>query len=207
MITLIEQDLDGKVYLFRGESNNDVQSNYSYKHKTRFTSRFYSYEIYDGIYLFGNVVVYELLPKARLWDYDDEVESFISEYHLEDYPVPELKEIYGIDTLSECSEYGGTVNFDYHDLYHSRQIVAIAYLEDNMSNQYDGIIWYEYMDNPEYSLMIWNNDVVRRLSSIEAKEVVEELEKRYPDSLYAKDPEWDSYKYNLADDDDLISDT
>jgi len=39
-----------------------------------FTSRYYSYEIFDGIYAFGDVVCYELLDDSKLFDYNDSTE-------------------------------------------------------------------------------------------------------------------------------------
>ena len=132
-----EEFLNGVDYLFRGESNNNYQQNYSKKVKLPFTSRFYAYEIFEGIPLFGNVAVYELSNSANMWNYDDSVESFIEEFDLLSYAVPELYKVYKITTLSELKEYGGTITFDYHDFYHAHQLVAIAYLENNYKTKYD----------------------------------------------------------------------
>lgn len=197
------ETLDDKTFLFRGQSNNSYQKNYSKKYPTRFNSRFYAYELYDGIQLFGNIAVYELLPSANIFDYGDSVEEFIDEYQLDTYEVAELYKIYRIHSLSESSEYGGDVSLDYHDLYHSRQLTAIAYLEDNLSSKYDGIGWYEAYDTPEEQVMIWNNDVLRRLNYSEAKQVLAQIENRHnelgiTDSLYIKDPESGDYNYRLA---------
>ena len=194
--------IDDKTYLFRGVSNNKYQSNYSRKANLRFKSRYYAYELFSDIVLFGNVAVYELLPTARIWDYDDSVEQFIEDYSLENYEVPELFQVYKVHTLSELAEYGGDKECDYHDLYHARQIVAMAYLEDEMSSQYDGILWYEWADEPNYQPMIWNNSVVRRLSYREAKEILLSLEQLHTDmgiedSEYFKDFDG-KYKYNIA---------
>lgn len=195
--------LNNKTYLYRGVSNNKYQSNYSRKRKLRFKSRYYAYELFDDIPLYGNIAVYELSPSARIWDYDDSVEEFITDNDLVNYEVPELYQVYKIHALSELQEYGGDKKFDYHDLYHSRQIVAMAYLEDNMANQYDGIIWYEWADEPNYQPMIWNNSVVRRLSYKEAKEVLLAMEQWYNDegyegSMYQKDKFDGKYYYNIA---------
>lgn len=192
---LNEENIKGKTYLFRGESDNRDQSNYSRKAKLRFNSRFFAYEIYDGICLFGNVAVYELLPSAKIWYYGEEIGDFIEEYDLADYEVPELSLAYRDATepmtkLSDCTEYGGDIELNYHDLYHAQQIVAMAYLEDAMAGQYDGIEWYQSSDTPEYQLMIWNKNAVRKLSYKEAKQVVEYFAELYPDSAYAKDPDW-----------------
>lgn len=200
---LNEEYIEGKTYLFRGESDNRDQSNYSRKANLRFNSRFFSYEIYDGIYMFGNVAVYELLPSARIWQYEEEIEDFINEYDLADYEVPELSKAYRSSTepmtkLSDCTEYGGDIELDYHDLYHAQQIVAMAYLEDEMSGQYDGIVWYQSSDTPEYQLMIWNKNAVRKLSYKEAKAVCKYMEEKYPDSAYAKDPDWAEIDSDLA---------
>ena len=158
MIKIEEEVIDDKQYLFRGESNNDSQKNYSKKKKLRFKSRFYAYEIFDNIWMFGRVSVYELSPSAKIWEYGQDVETFIEEFELEEYEVPELFKVYKIHTLSEIDEYRGDVEFDYHDLYHARQLVTIAYLEDNYSNKYDGINWYESYDTPEEQIMIWNDN-------------------------------------------------
>lgn len=195
--------IDNHTYIYRGQSNNNYQSNYSKKHPTRFNSRFYAYELFDGIQLFGNVAVYELLDSARILDYGDCVEQFIEDYELVDYEVPELFKIYNIRTLSELSEYGGETDSDYHDLYHARQLVAIAYLEDNLSSQYDGIYWYEYSDTPEDQLMIWNNGAIRRLPYDEAKQVLLSMEKiqrelGIEESLYFKDEYFGEYNYRIA---------
>ena len=197
------ESLNNKNYLFRGVSNNKYQSNYSRKANLRFKSRYYANELFDNIMLFGNVAVYELLPTARIWDYDDSVEQFIEDYSLENYEVPELYQVYKIRTLTELQEYGGDKKFDYHDLYHSRQLVAMAYLEDNMAGQYDGILWYEWNDEPNYQPMIWNNSVVRRLSYQEAKEVllgIEQLQRDLgiEDSIYYKDDFDGKHYYNIA---------
>lgn len=197
------ETLNDKIYLFRGVSSNKYQSNYSRKSNLRFKSRYYAYELFEGIQGFGNIAVYELEPSAKLWHYEDSVEEFIDEYNLATYEVPELYQVYKINSLSELQEYDGDKKFDYHDLYHARQIVAMAYLEDNMANQYDGIIWYEWADEPNYQPMIWNNSVVRRLSYQEAKEVLLAMEQLHhdlgiEDSMYYKDEFDGKYYYNIA---------
>lgn len=181
MIFLKEETINNKEYLFRGESNNVFQRNYSKKKKLRFNSRYYAYEIFDNIWMFGGVSVYELSPNAKIWEYDDEVESFIEEFGLEDYEVPELFKVYKIHTLSELEEYGGNKSFDYHDLYHARQLVSIAYLEDNYSNKYDGIKWYESYDTPEDQIMIWNNSVIKKVPYKEAKDLLAQFSKELDD--------------------------
>lgn len=195
--------LNNKTYLYRGVSNNRYQSNYSRKFNLRFKSRYYAYELFEGIQGFGNIAVYELEPSAKLWNYEDSVEEFIDEYNLATYEVPELYQVYKIKSLSELQEYNGDKKFDYHDLYHARQIVAMAYLEDNMATQYDGIIWYEWADEPNYQPMIWNNSIVRRLSYQEAKNVLlamEQLQRDIgiEDSIYYKDEFDGKYYYNIA---------
>ena len=195
--------LNNKTYLYRGVSNNKYQSNYSKKHPTQFTSRFYAYELFDNIMLFGNIAVYELSPSARIFDYGDSAEEFISDYDLAMVDIPELFDIYKIHSLSELEEYGGTIKFDYHDLYHARQLACISYCENNLSNQYDGITWYECCDTPEDQVMIWNNSVVRRLSYHEAKDVLlamEQLQRDIgiEDSIYYKDEFDGKYYYNIA---------
>lgn len=197
------ETLNDKTYLFRGVSNNKYQSNYSRKANLRFKSRYYAYELFDGIQGFGNIAVYELLPSAQLWDYEEGVMQFIEDYDLTHYEVPELYQVYKIHTLSELDEFGGDKKFDYHDSYHAWQIVAMAYLEDNMTNQYDGIVWYEWADEPNYQPMIWNNSVVRRLSYQEAKDVLRAMEQVHhdlgiEDSIYYKDEFDGKYYYNIA---------
>ena len=197
------ETLNDKTYLFRGVSSNKYQSNYSRKANLRFKSRYYAYELFEGIQGFGNIAVYELDPSAKLWHYEDSVEEFIDEYNLATYEVPELYQVYKINSLSELQDYDGDKKFDYHDLYHARQIVAMAYLEDNMANQYDGIVWYEWADEPNYQPMIWNNSVVRRLSYQEAKEILLAMEQLHrdlgiEDSVYYKDEFDGKYCYNIA---------
>ena len=201
-IQMNEEYVDGTTYLFRGESNNKYQSNYSKKVKLPFKSRFFSYEVFDDIFMFGNVVVYELLNDNRIWDYGDSVEEFIEEFNLVDYEFPELYKVYKIHSLSELQEYGGTVKCDYHDLYHARQLCAIAYLENNYSNKYDGIEFYESSDSPEVQLIIWNLNIVRRLSYSEAKQIIAKLRDHWEnelddyDSIYSLD--WSGKpKFNL----------
>lgn len=95
------ETLNDKTYLFRGVSNNKYQSNYSRKANLRFKSRYYAYELFENIMLFGNIAVYELSPSAKLWHYEDSVEEFINEYNLATYEVPELYQVYKINSLSE----------------------------------------------------------------------------------------------------------
>ena len=191
-----EEYVDSKTYLFRGESNNSYQSNYSNKVKLPFKSRFFSYEVFDDIFMFGDVVVYELLNNSRIWDYGEGVEDFIEEFSLVDYEFPELYKVYKIHSLSELQEYGGTVRCDYHNLYHAQQLCAIGYLENNYSNEYDGIEFYEPQDNPETQLVIWNMNIVRRLSYSEAKQIITKLKDYWEnelgdyDSIYSND--WDN---------------
>lgn len=192
MKLLIEELINDKEYLFRGESNNSTQKNYSKKKNLRFKSRFYAYEIFDNIFIFGYVSMFELLPSAKLWDYGDGVEQFIEDFNLESYNVPELFKVYKIHSLSELDEYGGNINFDYHDLYHARQLVAIAYLEDNYKGKYDGIIWYESYDTPETQAMIWNEDVVKKVPYKEARVILNQFEQELndngvTDTMYHKD--------------------
>ena len=178
---LKEERLNGKEYIFRGVSRPEStdQSNYSRKFKTDLSSRYYSYEIFEGIYTFGDVQVFELLDDSNIWHYEDSVEEFISEYDLEDYESKWLYSIYKIHTLAEAE------GFDYHDLYHSQQLVATEYLETHTN--YDGIEWYEAMDTPEIQLQIWNNKIVKKLTTSQARKVIEQLAAEYPDSIYTKD--------------------
>ena len=169
MKILKEVMLDDKQYLFRGESNNSFQSNYSKKFKTNLKSRYYAWEPFDGIYTFGDVVIYELLDDSNLFDYDDSVEQFIEDNNLEDFDSVWLYKIYGVNNLSDPK----VEDFDYHDLYHARQLVATDYLENNST--YDGIIWYEWGDTPESQVQIWNNKILRKLKYKEAKEVNDKL--------------------------------
>ena len=152
--------------------------------------------------MFGNVVVYELLDDSHIWNYDDCVEEFVEEYDLIDYEFPELYKVYKIHSLSELTEYGGTKRFDYHDLYHARQLCAISYLENNYIDKYDGILFYESLDDPNEQLVIWNTNIVKRLSYQEAKHIINKIKSRYEDefddydSIYSLD--WTGKpKFNL----------
>ena len=200
--SLNEAVVNDKTYIFRGESNNNYQSNYSKKNRLPFESRFFAYDIFSEIVLFGDVVVYELLDDSKLWYYDDSVEEFIKDYDLENYEFPELYKVYKIHSLSELTEYGGDIKFDYHDLYHARQLCTISFLEQNYKNKYDGIVWYESWDEPETQLMIWNMNIVRKLRYAEAKQVMSDLkdlfENEYDDtdSMYSLDA-WGEPKYVL----------
>ena len=208
MKLFFEQNLDeeyvgGKLYIFRGESKNDFQSNYHYRNKFPFTSRYYSYELYDDIYAFGNVVAFEVLDESRLFQYEDSSEEFCNEYDLLDYESKYLKEAYGIDKLSDMSSLGGDVDLDYHDEYHSYQLIATEYLETNMKNKYAGIVWYESNDTPEYQLQIWDSSILRKLKPSEFKNWIREFVKEYPsskDMIYDKDWKADSslkWKFNI----------
>ena len=198
---ITEEIIQGKQYLFRGESNNSYQRNYSKKNKLRFNSRFFGYELFDGIYKFGNVVMYELLPNSRIWDYDVTTQEFVEEFDLQDYKVDELYKIYKIHSLSELYECGGSIHFDLHDSYHAFQLVCIAFLEDNYKNQYDGIIWYEPFDTPETQYMIWNDKAIRKVPYKEAKYLLSEFEdelnsKGVTGTNYQPD-EWGEKHFNL----------
>ena len=188
---LIEELLDGKTYLFRGVSNNKYQSNYSNKAKTDLKSRFYAWEIFDGIYAFGNVQVFELLKDDNILNLDESipVEDFIEEYNLENYKSVWLKKLYGVDCLADITD------FDYHDLYHARQLVATDYLETNTS--YDGVCWYEPNDTPEEQVQIWNSNIVRKLPYKEAKQVISKLAEANPDQ-YDNGSDFWSTKYTLS---------
>lgn len=190
---LTEEKLNGKTYLFRGESNDKYQSNYSHKFKTTLNSRYYAFEPFDGIYQFGYVVIYELLNSSNILDYDDSVEEFVDEYDLHDYKSVWLQKIYNVSTLEECKD------FDYHDWYHAYQIVATEYLESQTN--YDGIIWYESNDTPESQIQIWNKSIVKRLSPKKAKEVLAKLAELYPDYYKVSDYAGDFWerKYNLKE--------
>lgn len=146
-----------------------------------FTSRYYSYEIFDGIYAFGDVVCYELLDDSKLFDYNDSTEQFCEDYDLIDFQSQYAKKAYGISSLSELEEYGGSKKCDYHDLYHIRQLICTEYLETEMKNQYDGIIWYEWDDNPELQVQIWNNDILRKLTYGQAKKLIARIIEQSPD--------------------------
>ena len=183
--------LDNKQYLFRGESNDSFQSNYSKKFKTNLKSRYYAWEPFDGIYTFGDVVIYELLDDSNLFDYDDSVEQFIEDNNLEDFDSIWLYKIYGIKNLSDSK----VEDFDYHDLYHARQLVATEYLENNST--YDGIIWYEWNDTPEAQVQIWNNKILRRLKYKEAKEVNDKLHDINAEVYSKSDADFWNKKYNI----------
>lgn len=198
-----EEVVDNKTYLFRGESRRDFQKNYHHRNKMPFTSRYYAFEIYEDIYMFGDVVCYELLDDKKLFDYDDSVEQFCEDYDLIDYESQYTKKAYGVSSLSELKEYGGDKTVDYHDLYHVRQLIATEYLETHLKNKYDGIIWYEWDDTPEQQVQIWNNDIVRKLTHAQAKKLIArmvELNPERADDLIYDNPEdsftWDS-KFTL----------
>jgi len=176
-----EELVDNKIYLFRGESRNSAQSNYHHKNRMPFKSRYYSYEIYDGIYAFGDVVCYELLDDSRLLDYDDSVEQFCEDYDLIDYESQYAQRAYGVSSLSRLKEYGGSIKVDYHDLYHIRQLIATEFLETKMANRYDGIVWYEWDDEPEYQVQIWNNNIVRKLTYPQAKRLIARMIELHPE--------------------------
>lgn len=188
MKKLLEEYVDGKTYLFRGESRN----NYHNRAKTGLNSRYYAYEIFDLISAWGDVVIYELLPSANIFEWGESVEDFIEEYNLQDIKSPILKKLYGVDSISEIEE-----GRSYHDLYHSWQIIATIYLETQ--TDYDGIVWYEWSDTPEYQVQIWNNSKVRRLPYGEAKKLVDKLAEMNPD-MYSKinrEDEWNKRQFKL----------
>lgn len=106
--------------------------------------------MFEDIVLFGNVSVYELLDNSKLWDYD----GIIEEFDLINYKFPELYKVYKIHSLSELTEYGGTIKFNYHDLYHSRQLCVISYLEKNYANEYVNMMELFFFMNP---LILQNN--------------------------------------------------
>jgi len=43
------------------------------------------------------------------------------------------------------------------------------------------------MDTPEIQLQIWNNKIVKKLTTSQARKVIEQLAAEYPDSIYTKD--------------------
>lgn len=185
---LNEERIDGKQYLFRGESRN----NYRNKAKTELNSRYFAYEVFEGIGVWGRVAVYELLDDSNILDYDDSVEEFVEEYNLLDVKSPLLKKLYGVESLSELDD-----GRDYHDIYHARQIIATEYLEKQTN--YDGCVWYEWSDTPEYQVQIWNMNIVRRLPYKEAKEVINKLAETAPDrySDEVRNDFWSKYNYEL----------
>ena len=187
---LNEEYIDNKIYLFRGES----RSNYHNRAKTELNSRYYAYEVFDLIGVWGNVSIYELLDSSKIFEYEDSVEAFVEEYNLLDFKSNLLKKLYGVESLSELEE-----SRSYHDIYHARQIIATIYLETQ--TDYDGILWYEASDTPEYQYQIWNNNTVRKLPYKEAKEVVNKLADMYgEDSAYSetvRNDLWDKRQFNL----------
>lgn len=183
---LNEEQVFGKTFLFRGESKN----NYHNKANTGQNSRYFAYEIYDGIYSFGSVAIYELLDSSNIFEYEESVLDFVEEFDLLDRKCPILKKLYGINTLRDLD----TEAKDYHDVYHSRQIVATDYLENDTN--YDGIIWYEEWDTPEYQLQIWNPNILRKVPYKEAKEIIAELKNINPDMYDNSDP-WGRVQYEL----------
>ena len=192
IFNISEEFINNKTYIFRGVSTkNSGTSNYSKKFKTDLNSRFYSWEIFDGQYLFGDIQVFELLDDTNILNLGTSipVEEFIEEYNLNDYESAWLYKIYGIKTLNESSKLK-----DYHDLYHAQQLVATDYLENN--TDYDGVCWYEPNDTPEEQIQIWNNNIIRRLSYKEAKQVIEQLKNTNPD-MYDNSDYWGPVQYNL----------
>ena len=172
---LKEEIIDNKTYLFRGES----KSNYHNRAKTTLNSRYYAFEAFDTIGIWGKVVIYELLNNANILEYEESVEDFVNEYDLTSVKSTLLKKLYGVNSLGELTD-----DRSYHDVYHARQIIATEYLETK--TDYDGCIWYEWSDTPEYQIQIWNNSVVRKLPYKEAREVIDKLGEMYPD-IYAKE--------------------
>lgn len=172
---LKEEIIDNKTYLFRGES----KSNYHNRAKTTLNSRYYAFEAFDTIGIWGKVVIYELLNNANILEYEESVEDFVNEYDLTSVKSTLLKKLYGVNSLDELTD-----DRSYHDIYHARQIIATEYLETK--TDYDGCIWYEWSDTPEYQIQIWNNSVVRKLPYKEAREVIDKLGEMYPD-IYAKE--------------------
>lgn len=172
---LKEEIIDNKTYLFRGES----KSNYHNRAKTTLNSRYYAFEAFDMIGIWGKVVIYELSNNANILEYEESVEDFVNEYDLTSVKSTLLKKLYGVNSLDELAE-----DRSYHDVYHARQIIATEYLETK--TDYDGCIWYEWSDTPEYQIQIWNNSVVRKLSYKEARKVIDKLGEMYPE-IYAKE--------------------
>ena len=189
---LVEEFLNNKTYIFRGKSTRSTGTkNYSQKIETDLKSRFYSWEIFEGQYMFGNIQVFELLKEDNILNLDESipVEEFIEENNLENYNSKWLYKIYGIENLKKEDELK-----DYHDLYHARQLVATEYLETNTN--YDGVCWYEANDTPEEQIQIWNDSIVRRLPYKEAKQVIEELKIINPD-VYDNSDYWGKVQYKL----------
>lgn len=185
---LNEEYVDGKTYLFRGESKD----NYHNRARTGLNSRYYAYEVFDLIGVWGKVAIYELLDDSNILNYDECVEDFVNEYNLLDMRSDILKKLYGVYSLNELEE-----DRSYHDIYHARQIIATIYLETQ--TDYDGCIWYEWSDTPEYQVQIWNNDIIRRVPYKEAKYVIAELAKQSPD-LYGDEvikDEWNRRYFEL----------
>lgn len=189
---IVEEFLDNKVYIFRAVATKNSESiNYSQRVKTDLKSRFYSWEIFQHQFMFGDIQVFELLKQDNILNLDssEPVAEFLEEYDLEDYKSIWLKKIYGIDSLQEADKLK-----DYHDLYHAQQIVATDYLENHTN--YDGVCWYEPWDEPEEQIQIWNNSIIRRLPYREAKQVIEKLKVLNPD-VYDNSDYWGPVQYNL----------
>lgn len=166
-------DAAGKMYIFRGVSD----ANYSQQNEVALKSRFFSYEISEYLSKFGNIQVYEVLDSSKIFDYDDSVYEFCEEYDLMDVRSRILRQLYGVDTLRE------TDGMSLHDEYHSYQIVATEYLESHTA--YSGIIWYEWVDDLEYQIQIWDMSILRKLSRAQAEKLISRLAEAYPDSAYS----------------------
>jgi len=189
-LSLHEEEAFGKTYLFRGESRN----NYHNMNKLDQASRFFAYELFDGIQDFGAVAVYELLDSSKILNYNDDIDSFIEEYSLRDEPSAILKKLYKVNTIAEMEDKAPAYADDEYttNLFHAKQLVATTYLENN--SNYDGIVWYEPYDEPQIQIQIWNFNILRRLSYKEAKALFAELSKT--SSNYDLEHAWYDLKKN-----------
>ena len=96
---LKEEIIDNRTYLFRGES----KSNYHNRAKTTLNSRYYAFEAFDMIGIWGKVVIYELSNNANILEYEESVEDFVNEYDLTSVKSTLLKKLYGVNSLDELT--------------------------------------------------------------------------------------------------------
>lgn len=166
-------DVGKKLYLFRGVSD----ANYSKQNDVALKSRFFSYELSEYLSKFGYIQVFEVLDDSKIYDYGESVFDFCEENDLLETNSNILYTLYGIHNLTE------TAGMDTHDEYHSYQVIATEYLENHTN--YDGIVWYDWIDDLEYQVQIWNMSILRKLSKKEAEQLISELAEEYPDTIYS----------------------
>ena len=172
-LLLTEAYIDNTLYLFRGVSD----ANYSQQNEVDLKSRFFSYELSEYLSYYGDIVVYKVLDDSKILDYDDSVYEFCEEYDLMDTESDILYQLYGIHTLRE------TEGMDLHDEFHSYQIIATEYLERH--TDYSGVVWYEWVDDLNYQIQIWDMSILKKLSTKQAISIIKELAELYPGSIYS----------------------